>query len=161
MFIDAQTPLGMQNFLVLEFFNQNLCGKIMSNLNLSKEDCIDSSSVNEFDNQVPADHAFLENHSLKITLDPATGNIAQILQKEEEIILDIQQKFMLYEGKQSHSGLYIFNPKIAAHDIQDLKIIKTFIVDGHLMRCIQVMSQVTRFKDLVFINKVCLHNDGL
>lgn len=67
---------------------------------------------------------------------------------------------MLYEGKQSHSGLYIFNPTMAAHDIQDLKLVKTFIFDGHLMRCIQVMSQVTRFRDLLFVNKICLHNDG-
>lgn len=40
-FIEALAPLGLQNYLMLEFFNTNLCKKVMSDLQFNKDECDD------------------------------------------------------------------------------------------------------------------------
>lgn len=68
---------------------------------------------------------------------------------------------MAYDAKKSNSGLYIFNPTDEASNMdQEISLIKVFISDGDLMKCIQSMSQVSKYRDILFINKLCLEHSG-
>jgi len=56
-------------------------------------------------------NAKLENSFLQLILDPKDGSLKTLINKKEDVKVELRQLFMAYDGKlQSSSGLYVFNP---------------------------------------------------
>lgn len=111
-FVDKQPPLAITSYLLLEFDEIKMCQSTLASMSLDYTDCNDESRLFEFTEELPNDHSFLENNDIRIELNLKDGTISTIIQKHEDIRVELKQRFLAYDGKiQTSSGLYIFNPQ--------------------------------------------------
>jgi len=41
-----------------------------------------------------------------------------------------------------------------------MKFVKAYVFEGQLMQCVLVMQQITKYRDLLFYNKICIEHVG-
>jgi hypothetical protein len=111
---------------------------------------------------IPSTHTFLENSFIHLSLNPSDGSLTTLTLKKQDVRLHLSQKFMAYDGKiQTNSGLYVFNPHHPAVDYhQDIKLVKVYVFEGRLMKCVQSFHQVSKYRDMLFSNKICVEYMG-
>jgi hypothetical protein len=45
--------------------------------------------------------------------------------------------YMAYDAKNSHSGLYVFNPIEEASELKgEISLVQVFVYDGDIMKCV-------------------------
>lgn len=67
---------------------------------------------------------------------------------------------MIYDGKDTNSGLYVFNPKHEASEVEDLELNSVQIENGPIMSCLTAFLVASKKYDVVFSSRFCLSKNG-
>jgi len=111
--------LSLTTVLLLTFSSVEFCQEAIKLLGKDVFECVDHSRTFSYTDQIPSVHAKLENPYLQLHVDAKDGSLKMILNKKEDVRVNLRQRFLAYDGKlQSSSGLYVFNPH---HEAQEFK----------------------------------------
>ena len=101
----------MTTVLLVTFPSLKSCQEIIRLLEKDENEYVDHSRTYTYTEELPNIHSKLENSHLKLILDPKDGSLKTLINKKEDVKVELRQRFMAYDGKlQSSSGLYVFNP---------------------------------------------------
>ncbi|CDW83393.1 lysosomal alpha- [Stylonychia lemnae] len=164
MLIKDYNPLSILSFIMITFNSIEECrsflnSDFMTNEGQFKRDeryCY-SYYESSYQTSIDEDGILIENKDHKIHIN-AQGMIDKLTQGELEIA--VSQNYMRYDGKDTNSGLYLFNPYSKAELIEGLRLVKVIKDDGPLFQCLKIFHQSDKQGDILFSNDICLDKYG-
>eukprot|EP00347_Sterkiella_histriomuscorum_P014208 403361757 len=145
MLIDQFYPFSIHSFLVI----------LMSKINKHISTCelvMNSRQIDKLETNL-----VLENEQLQLTINK-DGMLEQIQNKD--VVTKLTQQYLHYDGKDTHSGLYVFSPKSQAKPVVNIKLDKIHLQDGNLQVCADIFHKSDRMGDILFHNQLCLDKVG-
>jgi hypothetical protein len=97
--VKKQAPLSLTTVLLLTFSSVEFCHEGIKLLGKDVFECVDHSRTYTYTDQIPNVHAKLENPYLQLHLDANDGSLKVMLNKKEDVRVNLRQRFMAYDGK--------------------------------------------------------------